>query len=298
MSYSSQTGGFTRIYLIIMGAIFLIVGIGVALFLGSIPYAGGGMLLMGAIFAIVGGVLIVAGILIGRNVSAQNQIMQTGIAGSATITGLTQTGVYVNEQPQIKMNLLVQLPGETAYATNHTEVVPLMMLGRLSNGQPLAVRVDQMDRSKLVIDWSGNPMAAAAPIAGMPAAGQTDESLAQVQAALAGTGGMAVANPFSQPGQANYTVEQLRAYLRQNGLQASGAHRQDGRHGPDRGRRARLQDGDDAQYPRPNPAETARFSGDGAGGEGAQALPGHGRAGALRRGEPRPAHGRVGQDLS
>ena len=30
-----------------------------------------------------------------------------------------------------------------------------------------------------------------------------------------------VANPFSNPGQANFTVEQLRAYLRQSGLQAT-----------------------------------------------------------------------------
>ncbi|HEY5521420.1 MAG TPA: hypothetical protein VIK08_12255 [Candidatus Limnocylindrales bacterium] len=224
----SSFGSYSRVYLIILGAIFLVVGIGVAIALGSLPYAGGGMLLMGGIFAIVGGILIVVGIIVGRGASATNQVLQTGIAGTATITGLTQTGVFFNDNPQIAMNLLVQLPGEVPYAASHREVVPLMLLGRLSSGAPLAVRVDQMDRSKIVIDWSNtgavapSPAATMAGVQQMAAAGgsQMDESLAQVQASLAGAPGMHVAQPFSTPDQANYTVEQLRAWLRQNGREA------------------------------------------------------------------------------
>jgi len=228
----STFGSYSRVYLIILGAIFLVVGIGVAIALGNLPYAGGGMLLMGGIFAIVGAILIVAGVIVGRGASSTNTLLQTGIAGTATITGLTQTGVFFNDNPQIQMNLLVQLPGEVPYAASHREIVPLMLLGRLSSGAPLAVRVDQMDRSKIAIDWSstgsvappaatmaGMPQMAAA--AGAPATAQPDESLAQVQAALTGSsGGMQVAQPFSTPDQANYTVEQLRAWLRQNGLEA------------------------------------------------------------------------------
>ncbi len=172
----------------------------------------------------------------------RTRFFETGIPGTATITGLTQTGVYLNENPQIAMNLLVQLPGEVPYAANIKQVVPLMLLGRLSSGAPLSVRVDQMDRSKIQIDWNSTGFAAspqaaaamanaqqmaassAAPLASagtLASATGPDESLAQVQAALAGTGGMQVASMYSQPGQANYTVEQLRAYLRQSGLQAS-----------------------------------------------------------------------------
>ena len=246
-------GNYSRVYLIVMGAIFLVVGIGVAIALGSVPFAGGGMLLMGGIFAIVGAILIVVGIIVGRGASASNQILQTGTPGTATITGMSQTGVYLNENPQINLNLLVTLPGEVPYAANHREFVPLMLLGRLSSGAPLSVRVDQMDRSKIVIDWSGTGFApgaqaasmmanaqqmAASMAAGQPAAAaaagfptmpgtgttpgsSTDESLAQVQAALGtSAGGMQVANPFATAQQANFTVEQLRAYLRQSGLEA------------------------------------------------------------------------------
>jgi hypothetical protein len=46
-----------------------------------------------------------------------------------------------------------------------------------------------------------------------------DESLAQVQAALSGAGA-AVPAAFASPEQGGYTIEQLRAWLRQNGLEA------------------------------------------------------------------------------
>jgi len=239
---------YSKFIFYLMGVIFLVVGLGLFIGLGGLPYAGGAMQLTGGIFVVVGIIMLVAGVIAGRNAANTQQILQTGIAGTATITGLTQTGVYMNENPQIAMNLLVQLPGEVPYAANVKQVVPLMLLGRLSSGAPLSVRVDQMDRSKVEIDWSntgfsatpqaasamaaaqqmmaagaaGAPAMAAAPaMSGTTPGSSTDESLAQVQAALASSGGgMQVANPFSNPGQANFTVEQLRAWLRQNGLEA------------------------------------------------------------------------------
>ncbi|HEY7025227.1 MAG TPA: hypothetical protein VH371_09730 [Candidatus Limnocylindrales bacterium] len=248
MSFSgSSFNSYSRFVFFLLGGIFLVVGLGLFFFLGNVPYAGGAMQLTGGIFIVVAIIVIVAGLIAGRNAQKTQQILQTGIAGTATITGLTQTGVYLNENPQIAMNLLVQLPGEVPYAANVKQVVPLMLLGRLSSGAPLSVRVDQMDRSKIEIDWSSTgfaatPQAASAmaaaqqmmaagagapAMAGTPAmtgntpGSSTDESLAQVQAALAASGGgMQVANPFSNPGQQNFTVEQLRAYLRQNGLEA------------------------------------------------------------------------------
>jgi hypothetical protein len=83
--------------------------------------------------------------------------------------------------------------------------------------------------SPMGMPMAGQPMGQ--PMAGMQQTGQSmpgmqpmgtgvDESLAQVQAALASSG-MQAANPFSMPGQQNLTVEQLRAYLRASGLQAT-----------------------------------------------------------------------------
>ncbi len=47
-----------------------------------------------------------------------------------------------------------------------------------------------------------------------------DESLGQVQAAMQ-QGGMTAPAPFSMPGQQSLTVEQLRAYLRQSGIEGT-----------------------------------------------------------------------------
>jgi hypothetical protein len=194
------------------------------------------MLLTGGTFAVVGAAVIVIGLLIGRGAAATDQILAAGIAGTAAITGVTQTGMYLNDQPRIKMGLLVRLPGQVPYAAEHSEFVPLILLARVQPGATLPVRVDPVDPQKIAIDWSGQPampaaavMPAAPPVTqaisggGLSASGSgsaVDESLAQVQAALAGSGATGVPATYASAIQASFTIEQLRAWLRANGLEA------------------------------------------------------------------------------
>jgi len=222
-------GNYSRLWLIITGGILLAVGAIMAITLGNVPYAGQTMILTGGLMALVGIGLIVAGIIVGRRAASTEALLATGTPGTATVTGLTQTGMYMNENPQIRMQLLVTLPGQTPYAAQHTEIVPLMLLGRLTSGSPLQVRVDPMNLNRIAVDWGGSgfgmgaPMAAAMPAVpttpGTTAGSAQDESLAQVQAAMAGVAAGA-AQPFSNPAQGNLTVEQLRNYLRASGLEA------------------------------------------------------------------------------
>jgi hypothetical protein len=235
-------GSYSRLWLIITGGILLGVGAILAVALGSVPFAGGAMVMTGGFMALVGIVLIVIGIIVGRRAASTDALLTTGTSGTATITGLTQTGMYFNENPQVRMQLLVSLPGQTPYATQHTEIVPLIMLARLNSGAPLQVRVDPMNLNRVAVDWGASgvgggttvmggmgavPMGGvgAVPMGTAGAAGTTsasgmDESLAQVQAAMAASG-MAAAAPFQTAAQGNYTVEQLRAYLRASGQDAS-----------------------------------------------------------------------------
>lgn len=227
-------GNYSRLWLIITGGILLGVGAILAIMLGSVPFAGGAMVMIGGFMALVGIVLIVIGIIVGRRAASTDALLTTGTPATAAITGLTQTGMYVNENPQIRMQLLVSLPGQTPYATQHTEIVPLMLLGRLNSGAPLQVRVDPMNLNRVAVDWGSSGLGGDSPVLGgigavpMGAAGSAsatgaramDESLAQVQAAMAATG-MAAAAPFQTAAQGNYTVEQLRAYLRASGQDAS-----------------------------------------------------------------------------
>jgi hypothetical protein len=227
-------GNYSRLWLIITGVILLGVGVVMAVTLGSVPYAGGTMLLTGGFMALAGVVLIIIGIVVGRRAAATDALLSTGTPGTATNTGLTQTGMFFNDQPQIKMGLLVNLPGQTPYAAQHTEIVPLMLLGRLTNGAPLQVRVDPMNLNRIAVDWGGSGLMGGGMAGAMPASmaatgampasqagtGGMDESLSQVQAALAASG-MTAAAPFQTAQQGNFTVEQLRAYLRQNGKDAT-----------------------------------------------------------------------------
>src|SRR3990172_8032218 len=125
-------GNYSRLWLIITGGILLAVGAIMAITLGNVPYAGQTMILTGGLMALVGIGLIVAGIIVGRRAASTEALLATGTPGTATVTGLTQTGMYMNENPQIRMQLLVTLPGQTPYAAQHTEIVPLMLLGRLT----------------------------------------------------------------------------------------------------------------------------------------------------------------------
>ena len=239
MSFSGSTmGNYSRLWLIITGVILLVVGGGMALTMGSIPFAGPMMLGTGGILAIVGVVLIVIGLIVGRRAGKVDQLLATGIPASAQVMGLTQTGMYLNEQPQVELSLLVTIPGQTPYAAKHKSFVPLILLGRLTSGAPLSVRVDPTDLNRIAVDWQNTgaigspmgmpiapaqPMAGAAPLqsgTGSASSAVYDESLSQVSAALAASGAAAPA-PFATASQGNLSVEQLRAYLRQSGLEGS-----------------------------------------------------------------------------
>ena len=296
----STMGRSSSLWLIITGGILLAVGVAMFVGLGGIPFAGGTMLLTGGIMGAVGLVLIVLGIVARTRAAAVDQILATGTPGTAQVTGLTQTGMYLNEQPQVQLQLLVNVPGRPAYTASHKSFVPLILLGRLTSGQPLPVKVDTVDPQKLVVDWEnagfgapmgnfgmpmtgpgmnqpdlgqivgqlmGQPMQSTPPTQGMapmqpmqptrpmqptqpapptPSAPMTSseaaallghpgaptqaastagsssagESLAEVQAALAASGA-AVPQTFQTSDQGQYNVEQLRAWLRENGIQGT-----------------------------------------------------------------------------
>lgn len=230
MSFTGSTmGKHSSRWLIIVGMIELAVAaLFVFLALALPSFIAFGMWLTAAILGGTGLVLIVIGMRVRKSSGATDQILSAGIAGSAQITGLTQTGMYLNEQPQVSMDLLITLPGRPPYPATRKEFVPLILLGRLTSGQPLPVRVDPVDPQKVVIDWQNvglisQPMMGTQPM--QSATGSTatassgvDESLSQVQAALAASGSAAGA-PIASVAQGNTSIEQLREYLRTSGLQ-------------------------------------------------------------------------------
>lgn len=88
------------------------------------------------------------------DMQAQTALLQTGVAGTATITGMTQGGTMVNYQPVIEFDLEVTVQGKDPYAVKHKEAVAQMLLPQVQPGKTIAVKVDPEDPSRLAIDWA------------------------------------------------------------------------------------------------------------------------------------------------
>jgi hypothetical protein len=154
MAFTSATiAGHSRRWLIIV-AVFELCLAAVFLAVGSRAVgARFGMDLAAGILGVVGLGLLIGAKMISWSLSKQARIDATGIPGSATITAVTQTGATLNGNPRLALDVSVQLPGRAAFPARITQFVPLILLSRATPGGTLAVKVDQQDPSKIVVDW-------------------------------------------------------------------------------------------------------------------------------------------------
>lgn len=139
---------FTAILELVLAGVFLVIGL-------SNDLLRGGFLLTAAFLGLTGVGLFLWGRRWARAYKDAQRLRTSGVPGEATIQGMRQTGVYLNEQPQIELNLQVQTQMHGPYQVTVREYVPLMLLGTLSSGRPLPVKVDPADPQKLVIEWEG-----------------------------------------------------------------------------------------------------------------------------------------------
>lgn len=143
-------------------------------------------------FLFVGGLLVCTAVplvLIGRGFlrryrQAQN-LTARGVRGSAEVLTARQTGMYLNNQPQVALDLRVTAPGLGTFDAKVKEFVPFVALGMLSSSHPLSVLVDPQDRTKLLVEWSF----AERPVRPRPAAPPLDPAeAARLKAQILATG--------------------------------------------------------------------------------------------------------------
>lgn len=92
--------------------------------------------------------------------------MRGGISGTGVITGMGQTGMMVNNLPQLTFELQVQVPGQPPYQASVKQTVPHAVLGMLAPGRTVAVVVDPNKPSKVKLDLQGTANVQA--VAAMP----------------------------------------------------------------------------------------------------------------------------------
>lgn len=196
----------TSIFELLLAAGFFVIGF-------KVPGAAAGMYLTGGILGVVGVVLLLIGLRVAAGSADADRVSRTGLPGSAQVTALTQTGMFLNENPQVKMDLLVQVTGKSPYTASRKEFIPLIMLSQISPGSTLPVKVDPNNANDVVIQWNQ-------PQPVRTAATETSETLGQVASALVGAG-LGAASPFATADQGSYTVDQLRSYIRENGVEGT-----------------------------------------------------------------------------
>jgi hypothetical protein len=119
----------------------------------SVLVAGGreGILIAAGILGSTGIVLVVVAVVLLRRDAVTDRISTMGLAGTGQIMGLRQTGVLINGQPQVEMDLLVTVMGHSPYRAKVKEIVPLIMLNRLQGTLP--VRADPARPESIVVQW-------------------------------------------------------------------------------------------------------------------------------------------------
>ncbi len=83
----------------------------------------------------------------------QQQLLATGKAGTATIKGFTDTGTLVNFNPQVVLDVNIEVDGQAAYDAKVTTSVPQMHIPLVQPGNKIGVKVDQTDPTAIAIDW-------------------------------------------------------------------------------------------------------------------------------------------------
>ena len=154
MSFTGSTvSRYSGRWLMILGVSELLLA-GLFLFLAfTVPGVEFGFYLAAAILGITGVVLLLIGLRVRASAAATDRLLATGLSGQAQVVGLTQTGVHLNQNPQVSMELLVELPGREPYPARRREFVPLILLGRLTSGATVPVKVDPADPQRVALDW-------------------------------------------------------------------------------------------------------------------------------------------------
>jgi hypothetical protein len=153
----------TAIFELVLAGVFLVIGM-------ANPIVRGGFYLTAAILGVLSVGLLLWARRWARGYKEAQRLRTSGVPGQAQIMSMRQTGVYMNEQPQVQLSLQVPTEMHGPYQTTVTEYVPLMLLGMLSAGRPLPVKVDPADPQKLVIEWE-SAMSGGMPMGGTPMGG-------------------------------------------------------------------------------------------------------------------------------
>jgi hypothetical protein len=86
-----------------------------------------------------------------RQQAEAQRLMATGLIGQATVEALRETGLTVNENPQLEFDLRVTVDGGAPYPVTHRQVVSRLVIANFQPGASIPVRIDPADRTRVLI---------------------------------------------------------------------------------------------------------------------------------------------------
>jgi hypothetical protein len=81
----------------------------------------------------------------------REDLLQNGIKGIAEILSRKQTGIYLNDLPQVKFLLRITLESGETYEVEHKDVVSLLDLSSTEVGARLPVFIDRNNEKNILI---------------------------------------------------------------------------------------------------------------------------------------------------
>ncbi|MBI2894751.1 MAG: hypothetical protein HYY06_14445 [Deltaproteobacteria bacterium] len=91
---------------------------------------------------------------LGKNRAQRQALLQSGAPGQAKILAIGQTGMYINNNPQVQLALEVTPQvGGAPFQVTIKGVVPMIALSRVQPGSVVPVRYDPANPMNLAIDW-------------------------------------------------------------------------------------------------------------------------------------------------
>jgi hypothetical protein len=136
-------------------AFFGLVGLGMAV----VPFAAGAPTEIASILALVGVIwVIVAGGLVlyarhsARKAAHQDWVFANGIRGTATVLE-AGSNATVNEMPLMSLRLDLDIPGHGRREVKRREIMPVFAATRMEPGLVLPAYVNPQDPSEFVLVW-------------------------------------------------------------------------------------------------------------------------------------------------
>lgn len=89
-----------------------------------------------------------------KQAAVRRRMQEVGIPAQALVLSLSETGLLINNQPQVRLQLQVLPPDGEAYEATLTQTISMLQAPRLQPGSTVAVLIDPDAPQHILLDLS------------------------------------------------------------------------------------------------------------------------------------------------